>query len=85
MGTGIHRVPEVPIPAEMTKQSLEEMVQSLPSAYRNGLAEGVYLRRERGDILVDRAKIVRKDFKAGNKKWSRGGKRRMALNQLTDS
>jgi len=43
-----------------------------PSALGDGPCEGLYLRREEGDWLLDRAKIVRPDFtQAISEHWSR--------------
>jgi len=43
-------------------------------------AEGVYVRRQRGLWTVDRAKIVRPHFIAGNEHWTRGG---VKINELS--
>lgn len=83
-GSGIYQVPTLPLPERLNGPSLKTLVQELPSAYYNGFAEGIYLRREKGDKLIDRAKIVREDFKAGNNKWSRGVKRGMILNVVNN-
>ena len=84
-GTGIHQVPAVPFSDVLTDASLQDLVRTLPSAYSDGLVEGIYLRREKDEKMVDRAKIVRRDFKAGNEKWVRSGKRGMVLNQVVSS
>lgn len=56
-GTGIHQVPTVSLPGEVDDERLHELVRTLPSAYYDGLAEGVYLRREKDGKLVDQAKL----------------------------
>lgn len=46
-------------------QSLERMLATTPSAYRDGGCEGIYLRHEDEDWLIARAKLVRPDFVQG--------------------
>lgn len=41
---------------------LRQMIVSIPSAYRDGGCEGIYLRLEDQDWLIDRAKLVHSDF-----------------------
>lgn len=72
-GSGICQVPEVERPEVLDEGSLKLLVRSLKSRYCDGLAEGVYLRRECGGRTVDRVKIVREDFIAGDERWNRGG------------
>ncbi|KAF1351987.1 hypothetical protein BDV97DRAFT_348547 [Delphinella strobiligena] len=83
-GSGICQVPTLPLPERLDGPSLQTLVREMPSAYSPSFAEGIYLRREKGDRLIDRAKIVRKDFMAGNNKWSRGERRGITLN-IVDS
>ena len=46
-------------------QSLERMLATTPSAYRDGGCEGIYLRHEDEDWLIARVKLVRPDFVQG--------------------
>jgi ATP-dependent RNA circularization protein (DNA/RNA ligase family) len=41
---------------------LKQMIVTTPSAYRDGGCEGIYLRLEDQDWLIDRAKLVHPDF-----------------------
>lgn len=41
---------------------LKQMVATIPSAYREGGCEGIYLRLENQDWLINRAKLVHPDF-----------------------
>ena len=41
---------------------LKQMIITIPSAYRDGGCEGIYLRLENKDWLLDRAKLVHPDF-----------------------
>ncbi|MDO9010193.1 MAG: RNA ligase family protein [Gallionella sp.] len=41
---------------------LKQMIVTTPSAYRDGGCEGIYLRLEDEDWLIDRAKLVHPDF-----------------------
>lgn len=82
-GTQIYQVAAVPLPTELNGQSLQDLVGTLTSAYYDGPAEGIYLRREKGDRLMDRAKIVRENFGRGNEGRSKGTEKKgMVLNQL---
>ena len=54
-------VPEV-FKGKATVATLKKMLQSHTSAFRNGPMEGVVVRRESGDWLDERAKLVRPDF-----------------------
>lgn len=42
--------------------ALKQMIANTPSAYRDGACEGIYLRHEDEDWLIDRAKLVHPDF-----------------------
>lgn len=54
-----------------------------PSAYAGGAREGIYLRREEGDFLEARAKLVNPEFtQAIGEHWSRG---ELETNQLATS
>lgn len=68
---GLPRVRQVARRA-FTKEELTALL-ALPSAYGDGSIEGLYLRREDGDWLLDRAKLVRPEFvQAIGEHWSRG-------------
>jgi protein-tyrosine phosphatase len=59
----------------LSKEQLVEIVRHQRSKYYDGCVEGVYLRTMTPDNLwlLDRGKIVRGDFIAGNEFWSKGG------------
>lgn len=71
-GTNIQQVRRVDPPEKVDEQSLLEVVRTERSNYYDGVIEGVYLRREEDGKTVDRAKIVRSDFIAGDERWNRG-------------
>ncbi|CAD2220857.1 dual specificity phosphatase [Angomonas deanei] len=52
------------------KAQLAALVNTV-SDYYDGKVEGVYLRICEGDVTLDRAKIVRNDFIAGNDHWTK--------------
>lgn len=56
------------------KEDLIELVHS-KSIYYDGYVEGIYIRTmtEDNQWVLDRGKIVRSDFMAGNEFWSKGG------------
>ena len=54
-------VPQV-FKGKTTLATLEELLQSYTSAFRDGPMEGVVVRRESGEWLDKRAKLVRPDF-----------------------
>lgn len=85
LGTSICQVPVVPSPQRLDERSLRDLVHKLPSAYSDGLAEGIYLRREKGDKVIDRAKIVRPDFKAGNDGWYKTRLGKMVMNEVVQA
>ncbi|KAI8910335.1 hypothetical protein EDD86DRAFT_205151 [Gorgonomyces haynaldii] len=58
-------------PLAWTKQALVELVHE-KSCYSRSKREGLVLRIDAGDWLVDKAKIVRPDFIAGNASWDKG-------------
>lgn len=70
--TSIQQVPTVPIPDEVNPRTLMDLVSTHPSQFYDGVVEGVYFRRERNGNLIDRTKMVRSDFKAGNPNFERG-------------
>jgi atypical dual specificity phosphatase len=71
-GTNIHQVKGVEI-EKLDEQSLLDIVRSRESSYYEGVIEGVYLRRQKDGKTIDRAKIVRSDFIAGDEHWNRRG------------
>ncbi|KAI4760905.1 hypothetical protein E4T52_07039 [Aureobasidium sp. EXF-3400] len=71
-GTNIHQVRSVEI-EKLDEQSLIDIVRSRESSYYEGIIEGVYLRRQKDGKTIDRAKIVRSDFIAGDEHWNRRG------------
>lgn len=58
---GLQAVPKV-FRGKATLATLKELLQKHPSAFRNGPMEGVVVRRESGEWLDERAKMVRPDF-----------------------
>jgi ATP-dependent RNA circularization protein (DNA/RNA ligase family) len=58
---GLQVVPEV-FRGKATLATLKELLENHPSAFRNGPMEGVVVRRESGDRLEERAKLVRPAF-----------------------
>lgn len=71
-GTNVFQVPEIPAPELLDMRSLLNVVKTRESMFYDGVLEGVYVRREQNGVIVDRAKIVRADFIAGNEHWSCG-------------
>lgn len=81
--TGIHQVPLVWRSVQgVTRNELVAMA-SRKSAFYDGPVEGVYVRFEDPErmVTVDRGKVVRVDFIAGNEHWNKGGLR---LNAITE-
>lgn len=74
----LYQVPQISTPAQITKDWLASAIQQ-PSCFYAGTVEGVYLRKEKGGHLIDRAKIVRSDFISGDEHWTKGG---VTQNQL---
>jgi len=70
-GTGIQTVRALPTPVDVDVHGLCALVEHLDSAYGKGKAEGVYIRVDDDEWLVDRTKLVRSDFICGNTHWSR--------------
>ncbi|KAF8304824.1 hypothetical protein DL93DRAFT_2090068 [Clavulina sp. PMI_390] len=56
---------------DLGRQRLLDMVQRR-SLFYDGRIEGVYVKLERDGTLVQRGKVVRGDFIAGNDHWSKG-------------
>lgn len=71
-GTRILQVPALPIPDVVDGQTLLDLVATQQSKYYDGVVEGIYFRRERDGKTIDRAKMVRSDFTAGNPNFERG-------------
>lgn len=71
-GTGIHQVPLIAERDNLTREHLV-MLMKRRSEYADGPVEGVYVRFEDAErrITVDRSKVVRGDFVAGNEHWTR--------------
>lgn len=62
-GTGIHLVREMQRTTTTTTTiTLRDLATTSLSAYNNGPVEGIYVRKENADWLIDRAKIVRAGF-----------------------
>lgn len=70
-GTSIHSVPLVAEGDTFTKKELLQMIGRKSCCY-DGLVEGVYVRQDSDDSLIERAKVVRPDFTSGNEQWDRG-------------
>ncbi|KAF9011281.1 ATP dependent DNA ligase [Cyathus striatus] len=66
---------EGPMPTEI---ELKHMIQQ-QSQFCDEIVEGVYIKLERDSQVIDRAKLVRSDFIAGNEHWTRGGIRPNSL------
>lgn len=62
-------------------EELESALLEQRSMYTDDAMEGVYLRADRGDWLVERCKLVRKGFICGNEHWSA---RRVELNGMSN-
>lgn len=71
-GTNIHQVARLEV-EKPDEQSLLDLVRTQKSSFYDGVIEGVYLRRQRDGKTIDRAKIVRSDFIAGDEHWNRRG------------
>lgn len=72
-GTNIHQVNAVELPESLNELSLLDIVRTRQSIYYDGVVEGVYFRRQKNGKTLDRAKIVRSDFIAGDEHWNRRG------------
>ncbi|CAD0100296.1 unnamed protein product [Aureobasidium mustum] len=71
-GTNIHQVGQLEVQS-LDEQSLLDLVRTQESSFYEGVIEGVYLRRQKDGKTIDRAKIVRSDFIAGDEHWNRRG------------
>jgi atypical dual specificity phosphatase len=74
--SGVHLVPVLEKRSGHSKSmptddELRAMVQQ-PSNFYDGRVEGVYLKLEKGGRVIDRGKVVRGDFIAGNEHWTKG-------------
>jgi RNA ligase len=66
----IHRVPRI-FKGRVKLADLQKMLESEPSRLGNGPLEGLYIRRDDGEWLQARAKLVRPDFlQAIEEHWS---------------
>ena len=73
-GTNIPTVPvlrTITCSEQICKEDLVNMIKKT-SAFYDGVIEGIVIRKENQEQLLDRAKIVRKDFICGNEHWSKG-------------
>ena len=70
--TKLHQVKDIEV-EKPDEQSLLDIVRTRQSIYYEGVVEGVYLRRQKDGKTIDRAKIVRSDFIAGDEHWNRRG------------
>ncbi len=68
--TSIHIVPVIQEGAMPSETELINMVQRR-SEFWDGRLEGVYVKMERDGQVVSRGKVVRGDFIAGNRHWSK--------------
>ncbi|KAI8594083.1 hypothetical protein BDZ88DRAFT_402519 [Geranomyces variabilis] len=73
-GTQLQQIAEVAALSNsvLDERTLCETVIAHRSQYYDGVVEGFYLRKEKDGVLIDRAKIVRSDFIAGNDHWTKG-------------
>ena len=70
-GTGISLVPVMFEGQQMpSAEELKDMIQS-PSRFYDGRVEGIYIKEEKRDVVMNRGKVVRGDFICGNENWSR--------------
>jgi atypical dual specificity phosphatase len=70
-GTSIRSVPIIAHKISMTRKELLQMVNKESNFY-DGPVEGIYIRLDNKEYLIDRAKIVRPDFTSGNEEWDKG-------------
>jgi hypothetical protein len=79
---GISAVPAV-TRGRLDLEALCELLRGTGSQVGTGPAEGFYLRRQKGEWLIDRAKLVRSEFVQGiDEHWSR---RPLAKNRLAST
>ncbi len=72
-GTSLHQVPVVEPPLRgLSAESLMILATGTRSKFYDGLVEGIYIRREKNGVVIDRAKVVRNDFISGNEHWGKG-------------
>jgi len=73
-GTGIQQVPIIcDLERGVSREQILELANGT-SAFYDGPVEGVYVRFEDAERMrtVERWKVVRADFVAGNEHWSKG-------------
>ncbi|KAJ3105744.1 hypothetical protein HDU97_007564 [Phlyctochytrium planicorne] len=91
-GSSLSRVPVIQINAvidsltvldeKATKEKLLRLLQDQSAFSSESRREGVVFRVDEGDWLMDKAKIVRSDFMAGNRHWSKNS---VELNGMASS
>ncbi|KAK4698613.1 hypothetical protein P7C70_g7661, partial [Phenoliferia sp. Uapishka_3] len=69
--TSIHLTPILHSGEQLQESEMLEMIQQ-NSAFSMERMEGIYIKLEDEDKVVERGKIVREDFIAGNEHWSKG-------------
>jgi atypical dual specificity phosphatase len=72
--TTLHMVPIIHEGDMPSSEELKNMVQR-QSKFWDGRIEGVYVKVENYGRVVERGKVVRADFIAGNEHWTKGGLR----------
>lgn len=81
-GSGILLVPVIDVRNSMpAPDELREMVQQ-ESKFYMGRIEGIYLKVEEGIYVVQRGKVVRGDFTAGNEHWTKGELRENGIDNV---
>ena len=70
--TSIAVVPAINVPAKLDRDFLSRLLQEQSAFSSHQRREGVIIRVDSGDFLLDKAKIVRSDFIAGDEHWSKG-------------
>jgi atypical dual specificity phosphatase len=68
--TTIHMAPCLPVPPNPTQQSIMELLHT-KSQYSTSQLEGVVLRLDKHDHLVQKCKLVRTDFIQDSQHWSK--------------
>lgn len=69
--SGISTVPAIEKPENLCLSVLKALMEQTSAFSSHSRREGLVLRIDDDGFLVDKAKIVREDFIAGNKHWSR--------------
>ncbi|KAJ8079568.1 hypothetical protein PM082_011155 [Marasmius tenuissimus] len=76
--TGIAIVPEIYEGPMVSSDDLKAMVER-QSNFWDGRVEGIYVKWEKAGRVINRGKVVRADFIAGNEHWTRGNLRANGL------